>query len=433
MLDIKFIREHPDLIREAARKKHIDFKVEDLLAAYEKRLVLLKEVEEKRALLNAKSKEVARIIDAGKKEDAIVENRSLKENVRAHEEELKKAEAQFQAFMREVPNVPDPSAPEGASDADNQEIRRWGKPRPKGIGVEPKNHIMLMQDLDLVDFERGAKVAGFRGYFLKNDALLLSFALWQFVIEQFRGRGYTPVMVPALVRERNLFGTGHFPQAREDVFKTQDDLYLAGTAEVPLMGFHADEVFEENDLPKKYLAFSPCFRREAGAYGKDTKGIYRVHEFFKIEQLILSKKDHQDTVAFHEDLTKNAEEILQALELPYRVVVVCGGDLGRAHVKSYDIEVWIPSEQRYRESHTSSYYHDFQTRRLNIRYRDAKGKIHFCYSLNNTAIATPRILISLLENYQQADGSVRVPNVIQKYVGKDKIFVNGSAADNLQP
>lgn len=422
MLDIKFIREHSDLIREAARKKHIYFKVEDLLGVDEKRLVLLKEVEEKRALLNTKSEEVAHMTDAEQKEKAINENRGLKENLRAHEEEFKTLEERFETLMLEVPNVPDPSVPEGTSDADNQEIRIWGD--LPSFDFEPKDHMALTQDLNLVDFERGAKVSGFRGYFLKNDALLLSFALWQFVIEQFRGRGYAPVMAPALVRERNLFGTGHFPQAREDVFKTQDDLYLAGTAEVPLMGFHADEVFEESNLPKKYLAFSPCFRREAGAYGKDTKGIYRVHEFFKIEQLILSKKDHQDTVAFHEDLTKNAEEILQALELPYRVVVVCGGDLGRAHVKSYDIEVWIPSEQRYRESHTSSYYHDFQTRRLNIRYRDAKGKIHFCYSLNNTAIATPRILISLLENYQQADGSVRVPDVLQKYVGKEVIAKN---------
>lgn len=422
MLDIKFIREHSDLIREAARKKYIDFKVEGLLSADERRRIFLKEVEEKRALLNAKSKEIARIADTAQKEDAIGENRELKENLRAHEEELKKTEAQFQAFMLEVPNVPDPSVPEGKTDADNQEIRAWGdKPQ---FDFEPKDHRVLTQDLDLVDFERGAKVSGFRGYFLKNDAVLLSFALWQFVIEHFRGRGYTPVMAPALVREHNLLGTGHFPQAREDVLKTQDDLYLSATAEIPLMGFHANEMFDEKDLPKKYLAFSPCFRREAGAYGKDTKGIYRVHEFFKIEQLILSKKDHQDTIALHEELTKNAEEVLQALNLPYRVVVVCGGDLGRAHVKSYDVEVWIPSERRYRESHTSSYYHDFQTRRLNIRYKNTEGRTHFCYSLNNTAIATPRILIALLENYQQTDGSVHVPDVLQKYVGKEIIAKN---------
>lgn len=419
MLDIKFIREHPDLIREAARKKHTDFKVDDLLRVDERRRALLKEVEEKRAVLNVKSGKVARMTDAGEKENAIGENRGLKENLRVHEEELKALEERFKQLMLEVPNVPDPSVPEGKTDADNQEIRAWGdKPQ---FNFEPKDHIALMQNLDLVDFERGAKVSGFRGYFLKNDAALLSFALWQFVIEHFRDRGYTLVMAPALVRERNLLGAGHFPQARDDVFKTQDDLYLSATAEIPLMGFHADEVFAEEELPKKYLAFSPCFRREAGAYGKDTKGIYRVHEFFKIEQLMISKKDHRDTVALHEELTKNAEEILQALDLPYRLVAVCGGDLGRAHVKSYDIEAWIPSEQRYRESHTSSYYHDFQTRRLNIRYKDSEGKTHFCYSLNNTAIATPRILIAILENYQQADGSVRVPEVLKKYVGKEII------------
>jgi seryl-tRNA synthetase len=422
MLDIKFIREHPDLIREAARKKRVDFKVEDLLAADEKRRALLKEVEEKRALLNARSKEVSTAADPAQKEMLIGENRGLKEELGAQEEELKTIEAQFDALMLGVPNMPDPSVPEGESDADNQEIRTWGKPRSGG--VEPKDHITLMRELDLVDFERGSSVSGFRGYFLKNDAVLLSFALWQFVFEHFRGRGYEPMMAPALVRERNLFGTGHFPQAREDVFKTQDDLYLSATAEIPLMGFHADEILEEHDLPKKYLAFSPCFRREAGAYGKDTKGIYRLHEFFKIEQLIISKRDHQDTVTLHEELTKNAEEIVQALQLPYQVVAVCGGDLGRAHVKSYDINVWIPSEQRYRESHTSSYYHDFQTRRLNIRYKDNQGEMRFCYSLNNTAIATPRILIALLENYQEADGSVRVPEVLQRYVGKAIIAKN---------
>lgn len=419
MLDIKFIREHPDLIREAARKKRLDFKVEDVLAADEKRLALLQEVEQKRADMNARSQHIAQITDAAEKDQAISETRAIKEELAAREEALKKIQEQFDALMLGVPNVPDPSVPEGASDADNQEIRIWGQ-QPQ-FDFEPKDHITLMQNLDLVDVERGAKVSGFRGYFLKNEALLFSFALWQFAIERFRDRGFVPIMAPSLVRERNLFGTGHFPQAREDVFKTQDDLYLAGTAEIPLMGFHADEIFAEGDLPKQYLAFSPCYRREAGAYGKDTKGIYRLHEFFKIEQLIISKKDHADTVALHEELTKNAEEILQALKLPYQIVAVCGGDLGRAHVKSYDINVWIPSEQRYRESHTSSYYHDFQTRRLNIRYKDREGKTRFCYSLNNTAIATPRILISLLENYQQADGSVRVPEVLQKYVGKTTI------------
>lgn len=247
-------------------------------------------------------------------------------------------------------------------------------------------------------------------------------ALWQFTIERLAKKGYQIISAPSLVREKNLFGTGHFPQAREDVYKLEgDELYLSATAEIPLMGYFRDEILDEKDLPKKFIAFSPCFRREAGSYGRDTKGIYRVHEFFKIEQLIFAPHDHQTSVELHEELTGNAEEIVQALNLPYRVATVCAGQLGRAHVKTYDIEVWIPSEKKYRESHSSSYYHDFQTRRLNIRYKTKGGEMLFCHSLNNTAIATPRILISLLENYQQKDGSVKVPTVLQKYIGKEII------------
>ena len=321
--------------------------------------------------------------------------------------------------MLEVPNIPDPSVPDGESDRDNVEVRTWGV--PAAFDFDPKNHIALMEALDLIDLERGTKVSGFRGYFLKNEAAGLSMALWQYTFDLFCDAGYTPIIAPALVREANLFGSGHFPQSREDVYKTQDELYLSATAEIPLMGMYSDEILKENDLPKKFLAFSPCFRREAGAAGRDAKGIYRLHEFFKIEQLILSVADHQDSVRYHEELTANAEKILQGLKLPYRVVVNCGGDIGRAHVKTYDLEAWIPSERRYRESHSSSYYHDFQTRRLNIRYRGSDDKVRFCYSLNNTAIATPRILISILENYQQSDGSVAVPEVLQKYTGFDRI------------
>ena len=422
MLDIKFIREHSDLIREAARKKHIDFKVEDLLAADEKRRALLKEVEEKRAVFNAKSEEIALIADAEQKEMAIGENRERKENLRAHEDELKKTEVRFQTLMFEAPNVPDPSVPEGKTDADNQEIRAWGE-KPQ-FDFEPKDHITLMRSLDLVDFERGAKVSGFRGYFLKNEALLLSFALWQWAIAELAKKDFTLLSAPALVRGVNLTGTGWLPQGKEEVYRVEEDLYLAGTAEVPVMGMHAGEVFSEKDLPKKYLVFSPCFRSEAGSYGKDTHGLYRLHEFMKVEQVVLCRAEHAESIHWHEELTKNAEELVQKLALPYRVVAVCGGDLGLGQVKKYDIETWIPSQKRYGETHSSSYFHDFQTRRLNIRYRDKEGKTRFCHSLNNTAFATPRILINIIENYQQADGSVRVPEVLQKYVGKDIIAKN---------
>jgi seryl-tRNA synthetase len=234
-------------------------------------------------------------------------------------------------------------------------------------------------------------------------------------------KGFELFLAPALVRPDNLYGTGYLPHGQDDVYKTQDDLYLSATAEIPLTGYHANEILFEEQLPKKYLAFSPCFRREAGSYGKDTKGLYRLHEFYKLEQFILCRNDHQESVRWHEEITQNSESILRKLGLPYRVMSLCGGELGRAHVKTYDIEVWIPSEKRYRESHSSSYYHDFQTRRLNIRYRTRGGKVYFAHSLNNTAIATPRILIALLENNQQRDGSILIPEALQEYVGKERI------------
>ncbi len=419
MLDIKFIRENPDLIKEASRKKRLDFDVDKFLKIDEGRRKVMAEVEELRAKQNKASDRVASITDEKEKDSAVKDLRELKDILSKKEYEFKKLDEDWQKLMLDAPNIPDPSVPDGLDSRDARVEKKWGE-IPK-LAFEPKNHIELMQSLDLVDLERGTKVSGFRGYFLKNEAVILSQALWLFVLDKIRNKGYTPVLAPALVKEENLFGSGHFPQSKEDVYKTQDDLYLSATAEIPMMGMHANETFQEEDLPKKYVAFSPCFRREAGSYGADTKGIYRLHEFYKVEQLVLSRADHQDSVALHEELTANAEEIIQALELPYRVITLPGGDIGRAHVKTYDIEVWIPSEKRFRESHSSSYYHDFQTRRLGIRYKTKDGQTRFCYSLNNTAIATPRILISILENNQLWDGSIKIPEVLRKYTGFDSI------------
>jgi len=420
MLDIKFIRENADLIKEAARKKRIKFDVDKLIKTDDARRKLIQETEELKAQQNKESENVAKVEDKDEREKLIDEIKKLKISFLEKETELKGIMKEWNKLMLEVPNIPDLSVPEGKDDSDNKEIRTWGK-KPN-FGFLIKNHMDLMRDLDLVDFERGAKVSGFRGYFLKNEAALLSMALWQLAMEDWTQKGFKPFLVPALAKERNLFGTGHLPHGQEDVYKTQDDLYLSATAEIPLSGYYADEVLEEDDLPKKYVGFSPCFRREAGSYGKDTKGLYRVHEFYKVEQFILCKADHQESVKWHEEITKNSEELLQKLGLPYQVVVVCGGDLGRAHVKTYDIELWIPSEKKYRESHSSSYYHDFQARRLNIRYRDKDGTVRVAHTLNNTVFATPRPLISLLENNQQKDGSILIPEVLQKYIGKDKIF-----------
>lgn len=419
MLDIKFIRENPDLIKEAARKKHINFDVKELLDIDNKRRDILKNVEEMRAAQNAENDKIAELLDKSEKNKAIEKMKKLKDELSEKERSLKIMEKRWHELMFQAPNIPDFSVPEGKTDKDNQEIRKWGELPEFDFRI--KNHIELMQDLNLIDLGRGIKVAGFRGYFLKGDAVLLSMALWQMAIDKMVKKGFTPFIAPALVREENLLGTGHFPKSTEDVYKTQDDLYLSATAEIPMTNYFRDEILKEEDLPKKYIAFSPCYRREAGSYGKDTKGIYRLHEFMKVEQFVLCEADHQESVKWHEELTRNAEEMLQDLGIAYRVVVNCGGDIGQAHVKTYDIEAWIPSENKYRESHSSSYYHDFQTRRANIRYCAKDGKIVFAHTLNNTAIATPRILISLVENYQQKDGSIIVPEALRKYLGKEII------------
>ena len=426
MLDIKFIRENKDIIRMAAEKKHIAVDLDRLIAIDEKRRTLIAEVDEMRRLHKEASEKVAGL--EGDMRTALIQEVKENKDKLSHKEfELRTVEQEFDELMLEVPNVPDLSVPDGASDKDNQEIKAAGKQRAAKL-----DYLTLMQNLNMVDLERGTKVAGFRGYFLKNDGALLSVALWQFAFDRFSQKGFTPFLAPSLVKRENFVGTGWMgkasrstavggvpPEAGEDVYKTQDDLYLAGTAEVAMMGYHADEILSETELPKKYVALSPCFRREAGSHGKDTKGIFRVHEFYKVEQVVLCRADHQESVRWHEELTQNAEELMKDLNIPYRVVVNCGGDLGLGQVKKYDIEGWLPSEQRYRETHSSSYFHDFQARRLGIKYRDAEGKIHFAHSLNNTAIATPRFLEVFLENNQTDAGAVQIPQALQHYIGKE--------------
>lgn len=419
MLDINFIRGNLDLVRAGAKKKHLAVDLDALIATDDRRRALLQEVEKMRAKQNEISNTVSEALGE-KKTRLIVEMRSFKAELQGKEKELGEVMHDWQLRMVQVPNVPEVSVPEGNSDADNKEIRVWGT-KPE-FSFTPKNHIDLMHELDLADFERGAKVVGFRGYFLKGDGALLSYALWQFVIDRFvKKGGFIPMLVPSLLTRVAFLGTGYLPQGEEDLYKTEDGDFLAGTGEVGAMAYYMNEVLPKESLPIKILAFSPCFRREVGSHGKDTKGIMRVHEFFKFEQVILCEASHEESVRFHEELTQNAEELLQALEIPYRVVINCGGDLGLGQVKKYDIEAWVPSEHKYRETHSSSYFHDFQTRRLNIRYRDVNGVLQHAHSLNNTALATPRILISILENNQQKDGSVVIPSVLQLYMGKKRI------------
>ncbi|MEK7579010.1 MAG: serine--tRNA ligase [Patescibacteria group bacterium] len=418
MLDIHFIRENKDVIREAARKKNVTLNLDALLTLDDTRRELTQSVEKMRAEQNVVSDKIG---GGDVNKDALVsEMRRLKEELEKEEEKLKKVLVEWREMMLQVPNVPDPSVPEGKSDAENQEIKVWGE-KPQ-FNFTPRSHIDVMKDLDMVDFERGTKVHGFRGYFLKNDGALLSFAIWQYAIDFFLPKGFEFMIAPAVVKKANLYGTGHLPNDVEDIYKTQDDDYLAGTAEVPVMGYFADEVLAKEVLPKKVLAFSPCFRREAGSHGKDTKGLIRVNEFYKLEQVILSEASHEESVKWHEWLNRNTEEFIESLKIPYHTVINCAGDLGLGQVKKYDVELWVPLEEKYREISSASYFHDFQTRRFNIKYTDGDGTRRFTHSLNSTAIPTPRILVSLIENYQEEDGSVRIPEVLRPYMrGKERI------------
>ena len=414
MLDIKFIRENLEFVKEGARKKHVDVDLDKLITLDDKRREVLASVEKKKAEQNRVSGEVAIAADDSRTK-LIEEMKELKEAIQKEEDELRGVMEEWRALMLQVPNIPDMTVPEGKDDAENQEYKVWGE-KPS-FDFKPKSHIDIMTTLDMVDFERGTKVHGFRGYFLKKDGARLSWAIWNYANDFFLKKGFDPMIVPTIVRKSNLYGTGHLPNEAEDVYHTQDEDYLIGTSEISTMGYYSDEVLEASQLPAKFLSFSPCYRREAGSHGKDTKGLIRVHEFYKVEQVILCKASHEESVSQHEWLNRNAEEFIESLGIPYHTVVNCGGDLGLGQVKKYDIELWVPLEQKYREISSASYFHDFQTRRFNIRYRTDEGKVEYAHSLNCTAAPTPRILVSLVENFQQEDGSVKIPDVLQPYMG----------------
>jgi seryl-tRNA synthetase len=419
MLDIKYIRENKEKVKEACRNKKIDFDVDYLLDLDSRRRELLQLIEEKNAMKNQANQRIKEAETEEQRDMLIGQMRELDRNSDNEEDEYKKIKEEFEELMLLVPNVPDESVPVGDSDEDNKEIKRWGE--IPNFNFPIKDHIQLAKDLDLVDFERGTKVAGFRGYFLKREAFQLSMAVMNYAADILIKNGFIPMQAPSLVDEKIMRGTGYLPQAKDEVYKTTDGMYLAGTSEVSVMGYHSDEILKEEDLPIKYMGFSPCFRTEIGSYGKDTQGILRVHEFMKIEQVVLCINDKEESVRLHEEITRNAEEILQGLNIPYHIVVNCTGDLGLGQVKKYDIECWVPSQERYRETHSSSYFFEFQTRRLGIRYKDKNGEIKFAHSLNNTGLATPRILIPLLENNQRKDGSIAIPEVLHKYLNFKEI------------
>ncbi len=417
MLDLAFIRAHPERVKEAVRLKNSDIDIDHLLEVDRQVLTLQRQVEELRAEQNQLSK---RISQAGKdralRESLITQGKELAARLKELEPALERLVEERQQLLYLVPQIPDPSTPIGKDEHDNVPIKYWGE-QPH-FDFEPLDHYTLMQRLDLVDLERAARIAGSRSYVLKGDAARLELALLHFALDRIAARGFTPLIVPAMAREFCFIGNGQFPRGRDQVYHIEDeDTFLVGTAEVSITGMFKDEILSYEDLPLTFVGFCPCFRKEAGTYGKDTRGVFRVHQFNKVEQYVICEADHEESVRWHEQLLRNAEELVQALEISYRVVNVCTGDMGDGKVGMYDLECWVPSEGRYRETHSCSYFHEWQARRVNIRYRDRDGRLKFVHTLNNTAIASPRIILPLLENHQQPDGSVRIPEALRPYMG----------------
>ncbi|MBM3975921.1 MAG: serine--tRNA ligase [Planctomycetes bacterium] len=416
MIDLKWLREEPELFRAGARKKRIPCDIDGLLALDARARELQRTVEELRARQNALGKQVAKAT-GDEKARVLAELSELKGALKDSEAGWEGLKKEIDAGLLRIPQPPAAEVPEGKDDTENKEIKRVGE--PTRFDFEPRDHGALAEAQGWIDFERAARIAGSRNYVLIGDLALLEFALMRFALDHMVRKGFVPLSVPVLVRSQCMVGTGYFPGGEEQAYRCdeRDDLVLAGTAEVPVTSFHAGETLAEADLPKRYVALSSCYRREAGTYGKDTRGLYRVHQFQKVEQVVVDVADAERSLAHHREILSNAEEVLQALEIPYRVVDVCGGDLGAGQVQKFDIESWMPSRKGWGETHSASRFHEYQARRLELRYRDAQGKVRHCHTLNNTVAASARLLICVLENHQQADGRVRVPAPLRPYLG----------------
>jgi seryl-tRNA synthetase len=414
MLDIKFIRENPEVVKQGCQKKQVKVDIDRLLEVDKKRRETLRALEDMRAQKNKANKEIQKARDKKEKEKIILKMRELDKNSDRLTRTLKELEKEFSDLMLQIPNLPLDDVPVGKDERDNVVLKEVGE-RPK-FDFKPKDYLEIAENLDLIDVKRAAKVAGTRFGYLKREAVLLEFALINFAFDNLIREGFIPVLPPVMLKPEMARGTGYFEAAdiEEAYFLPKDNLFLIGTAEQSLLTMHSGEIFEEKELPKRYLAFSTCFRREAGSYGKDTKGIFRVHQFDKVEMFSFVKPE--DSIKEHKFFLEMEEKLMQSLKIPYRVVNICTGDLGRPAAAKYDIEAWLPSENRYRETHSTSNCTDFQARRLNIRYRDLKTKkLEFVHTVNGTAFSQ-RPILAIIENYQQKDGSILIPKILQKYL-----------------
>lgn len=419
MLDIKFIRNNPDLVKKALSDRQVKLDFDLLLDLDRRRRETLQALEDTRAKKNKASKDISKTKDESEKQKIILEMRELDKISDRLNKSLKRLDKKFNELMLHLPNIPLEDVPVGFDQKENKVLREVGD-KPK-FNFQPKNYLEIAEKLDLIDIKRASKISGSRFFFLKNEAVFLEFGLVFFVHQFLRKQGFISILPPVMIKSEMAKGMGYLEQNddQEAYILPKDDLVLIGTSEQSLGTMHAKELFEEKDLPKRYVAFSPCFRREAGSWGKDTKGIFRVHQFDKIEMFSFTKPD--DSKKEHHFLLEIQEKLMKALKIPYRVVHLCTGDMGRPSASTFDLESWFPSENRYRETHSASNCTDFQARRLNIRYLMKGGKLNFVHTLNATAFAIPRILIVIIENYQQKDGSILVPEVLQKYVGFKKI------------
>lgn len=419
MPDIKFIIENTDLVREGLNKKGYtkeDLDLDELIKLH-KDITALKTSSQ--SLAEEKNKLSAQIKSASAEErpNIIQKSKALGEEFKKQEEDLNKLQEQFDLMMLKMPNLPSKESPVGPDDSANV-VRRYVGKVPH-FDFTPKDHIELMELNDWAEMERIAKVSGSRTYAIKNELSKLELAMHMFVLDKLRSHGFTVITVPSISKEKPLYGQGYLPFSRDEVYYLpQDDIYLSGTAELILNSLRADEILTENELPILYAGFSPCFRREAGAAGKDTRGLVRVHQFMKTEQFVICKNDIDESEKWHQKLLQISEEVLQDFELPYRVLEVCTGDMGAPKYRQYDLEAWVPSQNCYRETHSCSNITDWQARRTNLRYRaNADGKVKFVHTLNNTGIATPRALVPFIENHQNADGTVNIPAKLQPYMG----------------
>jgi seryl-tRNA synthetase len=414
MLDINFIRDNVEAVKTGAKHKGFDVDIDRLIELDDERRELIQDNEAVRARRNEVSSAIPKASNEERPE-LIEEGKALKEKLQGLDDDLKEVKEEYEKLLLMVPNVPLDEVPVGETDEDNVELRTYGEPTE--FDFEPRDHEELGELLDIIDKERAIKFAGSRAYLLKGAGALLEMAVMRLAMDIMVEQGFEPVLGPVMVNENAMTGTGFFPYGREDTYHLErDDKWLVGTSEVYLVSIHQDEILDLDELPKLYTGQSPCFRREAGSAGADTRGVYRVHQFTKVEQVAIIPADKEKSREIHDMLMANSEKLMQALDLPYRVAAACTGEIGLGQVLKHELETWMPSRNSYSETHSCSSLYDYQARRSQIRYRDEDGQIQYAYTLNNTLAASPRILIPILENYQQEDGSVKVPEVLVPYM-----------------